>query len=92
MLQGSQELMSFDELMYDVLKFINDSTQVLKRDGVVELAAMDIGCGYHSHMRSIRRWWTKKVCMASYKYEVSYVYNRLNSVIVVTYTASYLAS
>ena len=58
--------MSFDELMYDVLECISHGRR--NNDGKVELAAMNIGCGYHSYTCSIRKWWTKKVCMASYVY------------------------
>ena len=64
--------MSFDELMFDVFEFISHDTARLGNDDRVKLAAMDIGCGYHSYTRSIRKWWPKKVCMASYIYVIGY--------------------
>ena len=63
-LQDSQDLMSFDELMYDVIEFIKNDIAI--NNNKVGFAAMDIGCGYHSYTRSIRRWWNLKVCMHDY--------------------------
>ena len=74
-LQDSQDLMSFDELMYDVIKFIR-SDMVKNNSKEVQFAAMDIGCGYHSYTRSIRQLWSLKVCML-------HVVNCLNSFILI---------
>lgn len=50
-----QDSMSFGELIYDLCEVINKD---MAKNGynTSNLAAMDIGCGYHSYMFGIARW------------------------------------
>ena len=48
---------SFSELMYDLCELIsNNMASSSNHHSIPMLAAMDIGCGYHSYTFDISRW------------------------------------
>lgn len=51
-----QSSTSFGELMYDLCEVISKHMEKRYGHNTSQLAAMDIGCGYHSYMFGIARW------------------------------------